>query len=193
MPAPSTDLAAMVRIGYTPSRQAAECSGRERTPPVPRNLRSARPSRRYQRALWAADRSSSLPTQLPRALPGSCPRGVAYRGRASPCGRVRGRRCQVEATSSSPAVPPACHKQRSPAVCSGQSRSLGEGGWAGRTPLTWDGGEARNCMACKGSGVQIPSAPPQVSGPLRRRPPANRPPRAANWQQSALKGRSNVQ
>ena len=25
-------------------------------------------------------------------------------------------------------------------------------------------------MACKGSGVQIPSAPPQVRGPLRRRP-----------------------
>jgi hypothetical protein len=28
-------------------------------------------------------------------------------------------------------------------------------------------------MACKGSGVQIPSAPPQVRGPLHRRPPAN--------------------
>jgi hypothetical protein len=40
-------------------------------------------------------------------------------------------------------------------------------------------------MACKGSGVQIPSAPPQVKGPLRRRPPPNRPPRAANRQQSA--------
>jgi hypothetical protein len=26
-------------------------------------------------------------------------------------------------------------------------------------------------MACKGSGVQIPSAPPQVSGPPRHRPP----------------------
>jgi hypothetical protein len=42
-------------------------------------------------------------------------------------------------------------------------------------------------MACKGSGVQIPSAPPQVNGPLRRRPPANRPPQAANRQQPALK------
>jgi hypothetical protein len=49
------------------------------------------------------------------------------------------------------AVPPTCHKQRSPAVCSGQSRSLGEGGLAGRTPLTWGGGGGRNCMACKGS------------------------------------------
>ena len=35
-------------------------------------------------------------------------------------------------------------------------------------------------MACKGSGVQIPSAPPQVRGPLRRRPPANPGPRAAD-------------
>ena len=46
-------------------------------------------------------------------------------------------------------------------------------------------------MACKGSGVQIPSAPPQVNGPLRRRPPANPRARAANRQQSALKGRSS--
>jgi riboflavin biosynthesis pyrimidine reductase len=35
-------------------------------------------------------------------------------------------------------------------------------------------------MACKGSAVQIPSAPPQVSGPLRPRPPANPGPRAAD-------------
>jgi hypothetical protein len=47
-------------------------------------------------------------------------------------------------------------------------------------------------MACKGSGVQIPSAPPQVRRPLHRRPPANRPPRAANRQQSPLRGRSSV-
>jgi hypothetical protein len=58
---------------------------------------------------------------------------------------------EVRASSSSPAVPPACHKQRSPAVCSGQSRSLREGRWAGRTSLTWGGGGGRNCMACKGS------------------------------------------
>ena len=47
-------------------------------------------------------------------------------------------------------------------------------------------------MACKGSGVQIPSAPPQVSGPLRRRPPTNRSRRAADRQQSVLRGRSSV-
>jgi hypothetical protein len=63
MPAPSTDLPATVHVGYTSSRQAAECSGHWRTPPVPRNPRSARVPSHYQRALWAADRSSSLPTR----------------------------------------------------------------------------------------------------------------------------------
>jgi hypothetical protein len=49
-----------------------------------------------------------------------------------PCGQVR-------APSFSPAVPPACHKQRSRAVCSGQSRSLEAGRWAGlrRPDLGW--------------------------------------------------------
>jgi hypothetical protein len=68
---------------------------------------------------------------------------------------------QVRAPSFSPAVPPACHKQRAPAVSSGQPRSLRGGRWAGHTSLTWGGGGGRNCMACKRSGVQIPSAPPQ--------------------------------
>jgi hypothetical protein len=78
---------------------------------------------------------------------------------------------EVRASSSSPAVAPACHKERSRAVCSGQSRSTGGGRSTGRTSLTWDGGGGRNCMACKGSGVQIPSAAPRSepsSGPLRR-------------------------
>jgi hypothetical protein len=44
-------------------------------------------------------------------------------------------------------------------------------------------------MACKGSGVQIPSAPPQVRRPLRRRPPANRRPCAAATQQPPVRGR----
>jgi hypothetical protein len=38
-------------------------------------------------------------------------------------------------------------------------------------------------MACKGSGVQIPSAPPQVRGPIRPRPSPDRPARAADRQQ----------
>jgi len=44
-------------------------------------------------------------------------------------------------------------------------------------------------MACKGSGVQIPSAPPQVNGPLRRRPPANPAARAADTQQPPVRAR----
>jgi hypothetical protein len=44
-------------------------------------------------------------------------------------------------------------------------------------------------MACKGSGVQIPSAPPQVRGPLRRRPPPNPLARAADTQQPPVRGR----
>jgi len=55
------------------------------------------------------------------------------------------------AESFSPAVPPACHKQRARAVSSGQSRSLRGTRWAGRTSLTCGGGGGRNCMACKGS------------------------------------------
>jgi hypothetical protein len=47
-------------------------------------------------------------------------------------------------------------------------------------------GAAGSSMACKRSGVQIPSAPPQVRGPIRPRPPRNLPPRAADRQQSAL-------
>jgi hypothetical protein len=41
-------------------------------------------------------------------------------------------------------------------------------------------------MACKRSGVQIPSAPPQVNAPVRLEAPPNPPPRAADRQQAAL-------
>src|SRR4029453_5146491 len=43
-------------------------------------------------------------------------------------------------------------------------------------------------MACEGSGVQIPSAPPQINGPLRRRPPANPGARAATSQHRVRAG-----
>jgi len=62
-----------------------------------------------------------------------------------------GAAAMCERSSFSPAVPPTCHKQRSPAVHSGQSRSLREGRPAGHTLLTCGGWAARNCMACKGS------------------------------------------
>jgi hypothetical protein len=57
--------------------------------------------------------------------------------------------------SFSSAVPPACHKQRSPAVSSGQSRSLETTVALGSGSLTWGGGGGRNCMACKGSSRGI--------------------------------------
>ena len=76
---------------------------------------------------------------------------------------------QMRASSFSPAVPPACHKQQSRAVCSGQSRSLRDGRWAGRRSLTWGGGGGRNRMACRGSPARID---PAVPGWPRRRPPA---------------------
>jgi hypothetical protein len=41
-------------------------------------------------------------------------------------------------------------------------------------------------MACKGSGVQIPSAPPQVRGRVPPRPPSNLGPQAANRQQAGV-------
>jgi hypothetical protein len=70
--------------------------------------------------------------------------------------RTRSRRRQVRASSLSPAVPLAGHKERARAVSSGQSRSLRGGRWAGRPSLTWDRGGGRNCMACKGSCAPLP-------------------------------------
>jgi hypothetical protein len=58
---------------------------------------------------------------------------------------------EVRAPSFSPAVPPTCHKQRTPAVSSGQPRSLHEGRCAGRGLPTWALRAERDCMACKGS------------------------------------------
>jgi hypothetical protein len=49
-----------------------------------------------------------------------------------------------------------CHKHRSPAVSSGQSRSLRGGLWTGRPALTCGRGGGRNCMACKGQGFKSP-------------------------------------
>ena len=47
--------------------------------------------------------------------------------------------------------------ERYPADNHGHSEKAGG---LGAPPLTLSGGGGRNCMACKGSGVQIPSAPP---------------------------------
>jgi hypothetical protein len=82
--------------------------------------------------------------------------------------------------------------QRTAADNPGQLRTPRPVGSPARTPLTSTRPGTIPSMACKESGVQIPSAPPQVNGPSRRRPPGNRPPRAANRQQSPLRGRSSV-
>jgi hypothetical protein len=80
-----------------------------------------------------------------------------------------------------------CHPR---AISSGHQRypadNHGHSEWTdglGSTVLTCGGRGARNCMACKGSGVQIPSAPPQVRGRIRPQPSPDRPPQAADWQQ----------
>jgi hypothetical protein len=96
--------------------------------------------------------SSSLPYGLPRAS-GLLPTR-RWSPRRAPYGRAGSRRARCGAVLFSPAVPPACHKQRSPAVSSGRSRSLEGGRGTGRRSLTCGGGGVRNCMACKGSGVQ---------------------------------------
>jgi hypothetical protein len=97
-------------------------------------------------------RSSSRLTRLSRALQALIHEAVVTEDGPHPRAELGSRRLQVPASSFSPAVPPACHKQRAPAVSSGQSRSIQGGRWAGRRPATWGGGGARNCMACKGSG-----------------------------------------
>jgi len=95
-----------------------------------------------------------LVLDLPRALRALTNDAVVTGVGPHPPGQPGSRRHQVWASLFSPAVPPACHKQRTRAVSSGQPRSLPEGRSAGRTSLTCAAGGGRNCMACKGSGVQ---------------------------------------
>jgi hypothetical protein len=144
-------------------------SGQERTQDVGCNRRSLDLQlpdlRRGRQARW----SSSLPTQLPRALRALARVAVSHRGRASLSGRARNPRRHVRTIVILAGVPPTCHKQRSRAVASGQSRSLRDGRCAGRWPLTWTVGTARNCMACKGSTLDRPCRAGQPAGGMRSR------------------------
>jgi hypothetical protein len=107
---------------------------------------------------------------------GLLPTRRCHRGRASPSTRAGNRYLQVRASSFSPAV-------RSRAVCSGQSRSLETTVALGSGSLTWGGGGGRNCMACKGSGVQIPQLHQAIHLPRsQRRLPAN----DAQWPPNAV-------
>jgi hypothetical protein len=95
---------------------------------------------------------------------GSCPRGGGHRGRASPLRAAENRNLQVRASSFSPAVPPACHKQRSRAVCSGQSRSLETTVALGSGSLTWVGEEPETAWHARG---QLRVVPGSVRSKLR--------------------------
>jgi hypothetical protein len=67
----------------------------------------------------------SEPNRLPQ-VHGSCQRGGGYRELASSSGQLGShRRRKARASSFSPAVPPACHKERAQAATSGHSRLLG--------------------------------------------------------------------
>jgi hypothetical protein len=62
-------------------------------------------------------------------------------------------------------------------------------GFARGREVTRGGTNHPSINGMQGSGVQIPSPPLQVSGPLRRRPPANPGPRAVDAQQPPVRGR----
>jgi hypothetical protein len=89
------------------------------------------------------------PHPVAASPPGSCPRGGGSPRTGLTLQASWSRHRQDEHRCSCPAVPPACHKQRSPAVSSGQPRSLREDRCAAHRPLTCGGKAARHCMACK--------------------------------------------
>ena len=89
-----------------------------------------------------------VPHPAAASPPGSCPRGGGRRGPSHPVSELGAVATRWAVWSFLAAVPSTCHMQRSPAVTSGQPRSLEAGRWAGRPALTWGGGGGRNCMAC---------------------------------------------
>ena len=78
------------------------------------------------------------PTGLPRALR-ALAHEAGYPRTGPPSDEPGAVTASCDQSSCSPAVPHMCHKQRSPAVSSGQSRSLTEDRWTGRRSLTWVG------------------------------------------------------
>jgi hypothetical protein len=124
------------------------------------------PAQQPSRSLPGGVSEFESPTQLPRALRAS-QRDNGHPGTGLTLRPSWSRRRQARAWSLVPAVPPTCHKQRSRAVSSGQSRSLRGGRDAVYMPLTWSAGGGRNCMACKESrlGSALP-CPAGRSGPF---------------------------
>jgi hypothetical protein len=146
-----------VAQGRGPSRTGA--SGREKPQVIASPAQAAGMIRQAQIVVPKVG-GSGLSTRC-REPSGSWSRGGGHRGRASPFWPSWSRR-HIDASSFLPAVPPACHKQRSPAVSSGQSGLLEGDRWLGAGCLTWGGGGGRNCMACTRSRLEFP--------PLRFRP-----------------------
>jgi hypothetical protein len=68
------------------------------------------------------------PTWLPRALRALAHEAVVTEDGSHLLDELGTVAATLRASSFSPAVPPACHNERSPAVSSGQSRSMPEGG-----------------------------------------------------------------
>jgi hypothetical protein len=139
---PRTVARGILIIAWTPiaaKGRAPRFAGHRRYPAP-----SRQPSRRRGGGRVSPP-SCREPCGLPPTKPWSPRTGLTLRSSWEPSPPRR------EASSFSPAVPPTCHKQRYLAVCSGQPRSLEGSRWAGRWSLTWGGGVARTCMACKGS------------------------------------------
>jgi hypothetical protein len=138
-------------------------------------------------------------SRLSRPQPGRGDQG-RRRGRSEP-GGWRAQAVPPQAFSRASAQSRACHLPPPISNRHGQATALGPS-WGRRTAVAHGqprcpadnqtrsssavigrGGAAGPYMACKGSGVQIPSAPPQVNRPIRPRPSRNRRPQAADGQQ----------
>jgi hypothetical protein len=157
LPAPAGALgptdreSSSVRAGSAADRRTTHNSGQERSPKVQRNRRS--PTYRTLTSCGGEGcsgvRVSSpgcrescglLPTRRSVTEDGPHPL-VSWGAVAARC----------EASSLSPIVPPACHKQRSPAVSSGQPRSAGENRCAAPGVADLGDHDRPNCMECKRS------------------------------------------
>jgi hypothetical protein len=150
----------VVHARYTRRRQAGEHDGHQRSRRVARKCRST-PSTKLRPANTPGSGSEfESPTPLPRAPPGSCPRGGGRRRRASPCVRAEPT-AQPDIGVILAAVPLACHSQRSPPGTSGQPRTTPNGPRPAPFAILAGDRRTRSGFGSRGSPVQIrPSRPP---------------------------------
>jgi hypothetical protein len=114
-----------------------------------------------EKAAWAAFKSLHPTAASP---PGSCPRGGGRRGRAKPYGQGGANGATVYLTSSSTAVPQACHSQRCGTVPSGQPQTTTKQPRPAPFPILAGDSSARSGFGSKGSLVNA------LIGPCRTRP-----------------------